>query len=162
MTPPSDWRELSRSEVVTARYSNASTLKGSLLYSDYDILTKILKINDEEAKEMIARIKIQKLEDLKLQIMSQNPQLLGVGIPTEEGKSENELGATPEGPNAELNPPEEGESPATPPEGEEAQPEKSEPEELPEPEKEDIERLGIQPKNYGYEQDYENKDYSVE
>jgi hypothetical protein len=163
MTPPSDWRELSRSEVVTARYSNASTLKGSLLYSDYDILTKILKINDEEAKEMIARIKIQKLEDLKLQIMSQNPQLLGVGIPTEEGKSENELGTTPEGPNAELTPPEEGGSPATPPaEGEETQPEKSEPEELPEPEKEDIERLGIQPKNYGYEQDYENQDYSVE
>ena len=167
MTPPSDWRELSRNEVVTARYSNASTLKGSVLYSDFDILTKILKIPEVEAKEMIARIKIQKLEDLKLQIMSQNPQLLGVGIPTEEGKSENELGATPEGPNTELTPPSPEGATApetaseTPPQESENKTESS-PEELPEPDNQDIEKLGIQPKNFSFEQDYENQDYSVE
>lgn len=171
MTPPSDWRELSRNEVVTSRFANASTLKGSVLYSDYDILTKILKINDDEAKEMLARIKIQKLEDLKLQIISQNPQLLGVGVTTEEAKPEGELGATPEGPNTEVPPPETppGEAPpeAPPsaegspaPEGEESS--GKSPEELPSPESQDIENLGLQPKSFSFEQDYENQDYSVE
>jgi hypothetical protein len=32
MTPPSDWRELSRAEVVNARYGNAGSLKGSQAY----------------------------------------------------------------------------------------------------------------------------------
>ena len=30
MTPPSDWRELSRADVITARITNASTIKSSL------------------------------------------------------------------------------------------------------------------------------------
>ena len=165
MTPPSDWRELSRNEVVSARFANASTLKGSVLYSDYDILTKILKINNDEAKEMIARIKIQKLEDLKLQIMSQNPQLLGIGIPTEESKGENELGATPEGPNNQIFPPEETETTSEVPQiasSNKEQDVEETPEELPTPETEDIEKLGLQPKNFSFEQDYENQDYSVD
>jgi hypothetical protein len=41
--------------------------------SDYDILTKWLKYSEDEAKKMLARLKIQKLEDLKLQIIAQNP-----------------------------------------------------------------------------------------
>lgn len=101
MTPPSDWRELTRAEVVTNRLNNASNLKGSQLMSDYDILTKWLKYSDEEAKKMLARLKIQKLEDLKLQIVAQNPTLLGVGLP---GPNETEIGAEVGGPNPSLAP----------------------------------------------------------
>jgi hypothetical protein len=102
MTPPSDWRELSRAEVTTNRINNASSLKGSQLLSDYDILTKWMKYTDEEAKEMIARMKIQKMEELRMQIIAQNPQLLGVGLP---GEDEPEVGVDGQGPNPELMPP---------------------------------------------------------
>lgn len=101
MTPPSDWRELSRAEVITNRINNANGLKGSQLMSDYDILTKWMKYSEDEANEMISRMKIQKLEDLKLQVLAQNPQLLGVGIP---GQGETEMGAEPGGPNPMLPP----------------------------------------------------------
>ncbi|NDD53812.1 hypothetical protein EBZ39_08020, partial [bacterium] len=101
MTPPSDWRELTRAEVVTNRLNNASNLKSAMLLSDYDILTKWLKYSEEEAKEMIARLKIQKLDDLKLQIVAQNPTLLGVGLPN---PNEPEIGTDPGGPNPMLAP----------------------------------------------------------
>lgn len=101
MTPPSDWKELSRAEVVTNRINNANSLKGSLLLSDYDILTRWMQYTEDESQEMIARMKIQKLEDLKLQVMAQNPQLMGIGVP---GDGENELGAEAGGPNPMLGP----------------------------------------------------------
>ena len=59
----------------------ANHLKGSQLLSDYDILTTWLKYSPEDAKEAIARMKIQKLEELKLQVMAQNPIVMGVSIP---------------------------------------------------------------------------------
>jgi len=99
MTPPSDWRELTRAEIVTNRLNNASNLKGSQLMSDFDILTKWMKYDEEETKKMLARLKIQKLEDLKLQIVAQNPTLLGVGLP---GVEETEIGTEPGGPNPML------------------------------------------------------------
>jgi hypothetical protein len=99
MTPPSDWRELTRAEVITNRLNNAANLKGSQLMSDYDILTQWLKYPEDEAKKMLARLKIQKLEELKLQIIAQNPTLLGVGLP---GPDETEIGAEPGGPNPML------------------------------------------------------------
>lgn len=101
MTPPSDWRELTRAEVITNRLNNAANLKGSQLLSDFDILTKWLKYSEEEAKKMLARLKIQKLEDLKLQIIAQNPGVLGVGIP---GPNEQEVGTEPGGPSPMLSP----------------------------------------------------------
>jgi hypothetical protein len=101
MTPPSDWRELTRAEVITNRLNNAANLKGSQLMADYDIMTKWLKYSDEEAKKMLARLKIQKLEDLKLQIIAQNPTLLGVGLP---GENETEVGTEPGGPSPMLGP----------------------------------------------------------
>lgn len=110
MTPPSDWRELTRAEVITNRLNNASNLKGSQLMSDFDILVRWMKYNEEEAKEMLARLKLQKLEDLKMQIIAQNPQLLGVGLP---GPDETEIGAEPGGPNPMLG----GEEGQQPPEG---------------------------------------------
>lgn len=99
MTPPSDWRELTRAEVVTNRLNNAANLKGSQLLSDYDILTKWLKYSEDEAQEMLARLKIQKLEELKLQIIAQNPTLLGVGLP---GPEETEIGTEAGGANPML------------------------------------------------------------
>jgi hypothetical protein len=101
MTPPSDWRELSRAEIVTNRINNANSLKGSQLMSDFDILTKWMKYTEDEAREMLARLKVQKLEDLKLQVLAQNPPLLGVGLP---GQGEQEIGAEPGGPNPMLGP----------------------------------------------------------
>lgn len=99
MTPPSDWRELTRAEVVTNRLNNAANLKGSQLLSDYDILTGWLKYPEEEAQEMLSRLKIQKLEELKLQIIAQNPTLLGVGLPNPD---EPEIGTEPGGPSPML------------------------------------------------------------
>jgi hypothetical protein len=102
MTPPSDWRELTRAEVVTNRLNNAANLKGSQLMSDYDILVLWLKYSEDEAKEMLARLKIQKLEELKLQIIAQNPALLGVGLPgPDDGE---EIGTEVGGPNPMLGP----------------------------------------------------------
>jgi hypothetical protein len=171
MTPPSDWRELSRQEVVNARYGNAGTLKGSQLMSDYDIMRKVLKFNEEDTEEMLARLKIQKLEDLKLQVIAQNPQLLGVGIPGQEGDSEGkELGAEPGGPSSmpgsepppEGGAPEGGEMPAPT----EAPPSQkaggAEPVEIEEPSEDEIKKYDMEIQGYDLEADIEDIDYSVE
>lgn len=76
-------RELTKPEIMTSRTYSVGQLKGDKLMSDKDILTKWLKYSDEEATEILARLKIQKLEELKLQIMAQNPQLLGIKLPGE-------------------------------------------------------------------------------
>ncbi len=99
MTPPSDWRELTRTEVTSGRIQNAGALKGSMILSDFDILTEWMKYPEEQALKMMARLKLQKLEELKLQIIAQNPTLLGVGLPDE---SETEVGSQPGGPNPML------------------------------------------------------------
>lgn len=173
MTPPSDWRELSRSEVVTARYGNATSLKSGLLMSDFDIMTKILKYGEDESEEMLARLKIQKLEDLKLQILAQNPQLLGVGIPGQEQSSQ-ELGTGPEGPN--VSPEPSNPSNEQPPnlEGGDDQnagkdnsiqePESNqvaEPSNLEDPSEEDVKKYDLELQGYESEQDLEDIDYSI-
>jgi hypothetical protein len=106
MTPPSEWRELSRAEIVTARIANGSSLKSAALMSDYDILQKFLGYSESETKILVGRLKMQKIEDAKLQIMAQNPALLGVGIPGADAEEQGsqEIGVTPEGPNAEISP----------------------------------------------------------
>lgn len=168
MTPPSDWRELSRTEVVSARYANAGSLKSSNLMSDYDIMSKILKYGEDETEEMLARLKLQKLEDLKLQVLAQNPQLLGVGIPGQE-KNEPELGTTAGGPTAMPGP--EGEQTQEeqpegeqPPEEEQQAPEGQqapEPTNLEEPTEEDLKKYDLEIQGYEAEQDIEDIDYSV-
>jgi hypothetical protein len=80
--------------------------------SDYDILTKWLKYDEEEVQAMLARLKIQKLEDLKLQIIAQNPTLLGVGLP---GPDDLEVGVEPGGPNPMLAPGQGAPPPGMPP-----------------------------------------------
>jgi hypothetical protein len=172
MTAPSDWRELSRAEVKTARLTNAGSLKSGLLMSDYDIYTKVLMYSEEDTSMMLSRLKLQKLEDLKIQIMSQNPQLLGVGVPTPEeagkeigseaGGPTPDLGAeTPPPPEGETPPPAEGEAP--PPEGEAPAPEGEAPatDEIPEAEENDLKKYNLEIINYGIEQDHEDRDDST-
>jgi len=180
MTAPSDWRELSRAEVVTARYTNAGTLKSGQLMADYDIVTKILKFSDDEADEMLARLKLQKLEDLKLQVLAQNPQLLGVGIPgADAGGGQGELGTEPGGPGMSPDPMAGGDpmaaagggAGAPPPtatasgadETPDADPGSKAPEgaNIPEPDGEDIKKYDLEIQDYEAEQDREDIDYSV-
>lgn len=182
LTPPSDWRELSRMEILSARINNANSLKGSMLLSDYDILTDWMKYSEDEAQEKIARMKIQKLEDFKLQVLASNPQLLGIGVPSDQ--REPEIGAEPGGPSPMLGPGMPGEMPGAPPgmppgappamppempggmpgappamASEEGPPKLSAPA-LPEPELEDIKKYDLEIQNYAKEQDTEEIDYS--
>ena len=140
--------------------------------ADYDIMTKILKYQNDDAEEMLARLKIQKLEDLKLQVLAQNPQLLGVGIPgqDEEGQGQQEIGASPEGPSPQPQPegsPPEGAPPeGMPPEGAPPAPEASqksgaEPSNIAEPSEEEIKKYDLELQNYESEADAEDIDYSV-
>jgi hypothetical protein len=180
LTPPSDWRELSKQEITNNRINNANALKGSMLMSDFDILTTIMQNTDEEAQKIIARMKIQKLEDFKLQVLAANPQLLGIGVPASEG--ETEMGAMPGGPNPMLGPeggmpgggPPGGGAPPMPgmqPEGgppmmsQEGQPETPEPgasqgAPLPDADPEDIKKYDLEIQNYAKELDAEEIDYS--
>jgi intein/homing endonuclease len=110
-TPPSEWREISRQDILTARYGNASTLKGSQMMADFDIYVDILKIPEDKAKEYVSRNKMQKIEDAKIQAMIANPELLGVGQP---GGGGTEMGGEPGGPSPMLGgetPPAEGTPP---------------------------------------------------
>ena len=160
MTPPSEWRELSRAEVVTSRITNASGLKSAALMSDYDIVNKWLGYSEEETKILIGRLKMQKIEEAKLQIMAQNPALLGVGIPSEEDQeNQQEIGATPEGPNQEIAP--EGEQPTTNqeqpnPEQPQAQPQSNYT--IPKASYEDVQKYNMGVLDYASEEDIEPYD----
>lgn len=165
MTPPSDWRELSRAEVVNGRYGNATTLKSGQLMSDYDVYTKILKYDEDDTEEMLSRLKIQKLEDLKLQIIAQNPQLLGVGVPGQEQQNQ-ELGSEAGGPT--HNPAPDGQTPPSPPE--ESSPQNNEqppiesPQEgqaIPDAEPNEIKKFDLEIQSYEAEQDHEDQDRSM-
>ena len=54
MTPPSDWRELSRAEVDSNRLNKATTMKSGQLYSDFDIYTRVFQHSEDEAREIQA------------------------------------------------------------------------------------------------------------
>jgi len=177
MTPPSEWRELSRAEVVTNRINNAGSLKGAQIMSDYDVLVLWLKYSEKDAKELIARNKIQKLEDLKLQVMAQNPILLGVGTPGGEGKDGQEMGTEAGGqqpmPGGEGQPPPEGQAPEggqpEPPEGGDQQglpqggqkPQGGGPP-LETPSSEDVKKFDLGIEDFASGKDEEDIDYSEE
>lgn len=171
MTPPSEWRELSRMEVMQARYSNASTVTQGQpvpLMSRYDALIDILKYPPEVAREMSSRAKMQGIEDQKITLIGQSPELSGLGQP---GDDSQEMGGEAGGPNPmlgdEQNKPPEGETPPPPPDaggapntgGLEGGPagakEKPEAKPLPEPEKDDIKKYDLEIKNWSLEKDEE-------
>ena len=169
MTPPSSWKELSEAEIMNNRISVVTSLKSSMLMSDFDLLTRYMHVSDEEAQRIISRNKIQKLEDLKIQIIGQNPQLLGVGVPGSDAGGQ-EMGAEMGGPTPDIG----GEQPPGiegPPEGE-GEPQGSEepkqeeggtpPPELPEPTEEEIKKYDMGLEDYSRVVDGEDIDWSEE
>jgi intein/homing endonuclease len=170
-TPPSHHREISENEVIEARFNRAAAIKGTMMMSDLDIMTEILKMPLEKAKEIVARSTIQKLQELKLQIMSQNPQLLGIAVPGSEGP---EMGTEPGGPpGPELGgQPPPGQQPPQPPQpegpkgmesGQEAsdtygKPKLPQAEPLPEPTEDDIIKYDLAITDYSQEIDDEEID----
>ena len=169
MTPPSEWRELSRAEIVNNRIQNVTSLKSAGLISDYDLLRFWMHYTEEETKDILARTKLQKLEDARLQVLQQNPQLLGVGIPSQDDE---QVGATEEGPNKQLEvpteEPQEGSPEAMaggmpPPTGASpAAPAVSGGSPLPEPSEEDVIKYDLEIQDYAAEEDTESQDYSIE
>lgn len=115
MTPPSEWREMSRMEVMQARYSNAASVTQgpTPLMSRYDALVDILKYQPDVAREMASRAKMQAIEDMKIQVMGQNPEMLGVGNPG----GEQEMGGEAGGPNPMLGGDDQGGGGGQPPGG---------------------------------------------
>lgn len=166
MTPPSSWKELSEAEIMNNRMNMVTTLKSSMLMSDYDLLTRFMKIPEEEAQRIVSRNKIQKLEDLKMQIIGQNPQLLGVGTPGAEG-GEPEMGAEAGGPTPNLemggedSPPQEGEGQETPQEPEQEKT-ASGGSPLPEPTEEELKKYDLGMEDYSRNVDREEIDWSEE
>lgn len=108
ITPPSDWRQINRNEVTEVLFGRAATLKGAQLMSDYDIHVRILGFDEDEAREIVGRNKAQKMDDLKLQLIGQNPELLGLTPMADQGQ---QIGAGPGGPNPMLEPGQEGQQP---------------------------------------------------
>ncbi|MHA2043211.1 MAG: portal protein [Candidatus Thorarchaeota archaeon] len=178
MTPPSDWRELSRAEVQQSRLAVVTSLKTGLLMSDWDLMTKYMQFSEDETEGILSRNKIQKLEDAKLQIIMQNPSIVGIGTP---GEGETELGSETGGPNPMIGPdgappegappgpeqeaggPQQGllpggpEAPGGPPQGQlggggEVA--------LSSPDDEDIKKYNLQMQSYSRDQDMEDVDYS--
>lgn len=158
MTPPSDWREMTRQEVISTRIQNAGSLKGAALMSDFDILNKWMKYSEDEVKLMLARLDLQKLKELKFQIVAQNPQLLGVGLPgpdeeqvgTEPGEQSPMLGGMP----GQETSPEQG-APPPPTEGMQP-PEQGSPQPnitLPNPSDEDLRKYDLEIRDFGSEMD---------
>lgn len=168
MTPPSSWRELSEAEIVTSRITNATALKGSQMMSDFDLLTKFLKYDKETAEEMLARNELQKLKDLRLQIIAQNPTLIGVGMPGEEDGQE--IGTEPNGPNPMLGDEQQNQLPPPPqanpqPENKGNEITQEEPSthiSFGEPSPEDIKKYDLGIEDYAKEMDDEDIDYSEE
>jgi hypothetical protein len=144
-----------------------------------------MKYTEDESNEIISRNKLQKLEDLKLQVLAQNPSLLGVGIP---GQGEQEMGAEPGGPNPMLGPQPPGGAPGAlpggmppegipppapgaaapagappmppPPQGPGMMPPAKQGKPLPEPSEEDIMKYDLEISSYESDQDEEDIDYS--
>lgn len=165
MTPPSDHRELSRAEVVSTRIQNAGSLKGAGILPDYDILTETLHYSEDDAKMKIARLKIQKLEELKMQIVAQNPAFLGAGVP---GPDEEHISTEPSEetpmPGGELEQPNEEDQNEEPSEMTPPQPKNNKQQlgqtMIPQPSEEDIKKYNLDIKDYGQEMDREEVDFS--
>ena len=172
MTPPSSWKELSEAEIMNNRITTITSLKSSMLMSDFDLLTRYMRVSEEEAQRIISRNKIQKLEDLKIQIIGQNPQLLGVGVPGADAGGQ-EMGAEMGGPTPDIGgeqppdaggPPDEGAPPeGEPPQGDsEGSDSRSAPPELPEPTDEELKKYDLGMEDYSRVVDGEDIDWSEE
>jgi hypothetical protein len=159
ITPSSDWREISRNEVTEARFNRASAIKGAGLMSDYDILVEVLKIEPEKSKELVSRLKMQKLDEMKLAAMAANPRFLGLA----EESPTNEIGTEAGGPMTDLSPESGAEAQGQGQEmGQESQgeqnPQQGQMSLLPEPSDDDIVKYNMHISNYAREMDSEDID----
>lgn len=166
MTPPSSWKELSEAEIMNNRITLVTSLKSSMLMSDFDLLTRYMRLSEEDAERVISRNKIQKLEDLKIQIVGQNPQLLGVGVPGADSEGP-EMGAEMGGPTPDIGgeePPQNMEGPQSGEDQQESPEEDQEavPAELPDPSDEDIKKYDLGIQDYSRVVDSEDIDWSEE
>jgi hypothetical protein len=164
MTPPSSWKELSEAEIVNNRISVVTSLKSSAIMSDFDLLTRYMRMSEEEAERVISRNKMQKLEDLKIQIVGQNPQLLGVGMPGSDA-GEQEMGAEIGGPTPDIAPGDDQPETTAEPQPEEksgAAGGEPIPSELPEPTEEDLKKYDMGMQDYSRSIDREEIDWSEE
>lgn len=175
MTPPSDYRELARGELMNLRVGLAGSVKGMQLMSDEDILVEFMKYPKDKAKEFVSRSKIQKFEELKIGMMAQNPGILGFGNP---GDTEPEISADPNGSQDSINPdempsggglapPQAGDQgpPDNPDEGGNAPPQEDQPQPggtLPEPTPELIRKYDLEIEDYSSDADSDDVDNSEE
>jgi len=166
MTPPSSWKELSEAEIMSNRINLVTTLKSSMLMGDFDLLTKFMRFSEDEAERIMSRNKVQKLEDLKIQIIGQNPQLLGVGTPSSNSAGP-EMGAEAGGPTPNLDagmggeqPPADGQQDEAP--AEPSEKETGEPAALPDPTEEEIKKYNLGLEDYTKTMDDEDVDWSEE
>lgn len=170
MTPPSDWRELTRAEVLTNRITNATALQGAGIMSNFDILVEFMKYPEEVVQKMLGRLKLQQLEQLRMQIIASNPNLVGVGLP---GPDEKEIGTEPGGPNPMLGDDSTGAPPAGDPMGGASMggdpmsggaggppPQAGTGMEIPDASDEDIKKYDLEIKDYAKEMDREEVDRS--
>lgn len=67
MSPSSDWREIAKSEVIEARTNRASMFKQLEMFDDMHILSKILKIPEDEAEEIIRNREIYEIRKAQVQ-----------------------------------------------------------------------------------------------
>lgn len=183
MTPPSDYKERERSDIMSARWSNIATVSQgpNPVMSRYDALVEIGKYTPEAAREIASRAKAQAIEDMKIQVMGQNPIMLGLGQP---GGMSQEMGGEAGGPNPMLGgddqqqgnqpPPDQssenqqdtsGDNKPPPPGGEQVDKSgpagkrgRSEGNPLPEPSEEDIKKYDLDIRDFSKEKDEEEID----
>lgn len=123
LTSPGNAKEISDNEIWQIRYDRAMALKSAKFMSDFDILTRILKFESQEAKEIVARSTIQQFQEAKLALMLANPELAGIATSND---NKPEIGMDQAGPNPPLTGepqgPGEGNPSETPPSPEGASP----------------------------------------
>jgi hypothetical protein len=165
ITISSEYKELGRMEIDNNRINNANALKGSMLFSDWDILTRIMKVSESEAEEMIARMEDQKIREARLQIAVQNPGILGIGTP---GEGENQMGTEPGGPSPMMAPDGAQPPPAGGPDQSAGVFQKDNLDkintnivDLPDASDEEIKKYDLEILSYGQEMDYDEPDYSA-
>ncbi len=147
MTQPYPIKEIKNNEITDAIYNRAMAVFGSQLLSHYDVLTKILKMDENEAKEIVARKNAEKLNDLNLQMMATNPELMGVVAKTDNNP---QMGTDANGPNPDLGQMDQGGEQQPQQQGEETNaqdtygsPPQAETFKFPEPSEEDIKRFDL-------------------
>lgn len=98
-TEPYPLRDVVLNDIRDAKYNRAMALMQAKIFSHYDVLTKILEMPENEAKEIVARVNAQNMTDLRMQMMAANPESMGVVAKQPGGP---EMGTDAAGPSPDL------------------------------------------------------------